>query len=520
MTEDYTPSIYVEGPAPDSDDQALLASLGAFDNSYAFGNDMIFGTADQCYSSTPALFIQPCDSANPSELSPLENFSAGFHDYRYSPSTSGRNSPIDPWSPASSSSEVYPDDSEDFWSHQYLSGHSSPALSPSLSPLANALDGLKFDERYPGLEQTVLPSGLPTMSRLRSSSHSVQSVSPAEVWTDGIGRGRSASFTALTNNNQFYHNTSSAQQGDNANIEIAVVDANVPLGTGMSWGNASVGQWDNERVSDDALAAPHSPSLLTVPSLRRRPACSAASRRSRSHSDLGFMMSPDQDSGRGRGLHRSALSVPNSRSISNGSGSRAPSPHGALFSNDVRTAASYSPSSPSSPAFEDAEFNDAGISLGRRHTVAASRGSAKLLSPVLTLSRASSTPTRGRRPKASPSLRKPADLYTFEGVKVEASPSPFISAQASDCSFHVSPSVSSFKHEVASNKIRQASSARRLNAAPFKCPLETCGSTFTARHNLTNHINSHNKHRPHRCLCGLSFTTQGVLARHKKRCSK
>ncbi|KAJ7067252.1 hypothetical protein C8F01DRAFT_933537, partial [Mycena amicta] len=72
------------------------------------------------------------------------------------------------------------------------------------------------------------------------------------------------------------------------------------------------------------------------------------------------------------------------------------------------------------------------------------------------------------------------------------------------------------KAEVASNKIRQASNARRLNAASFQCPLPTCGSTFTARHNLVNHINSHNKHRPHKCSCGMSFTTQGVLNRHKK----
>ncbi|KAJ7180204.1 hypothetical protein C8R43DRAFT_846641, partial [Mycena crocata] len=79
-------------------------------------------------------------------------------------------------------------------------------------------------------------------------------------------------------------------------------------------------------------------------------------------------------------------------------------------------------------------------------------------------------------------------------------------------------SLAAFKPEVASKKIRQASSARRINIAAFVCPLATCSSTFTARHNLVNHINSHNKHRPHRCLCGMSFTTQGVLNRHKKRC--
>ncbi|KAJ6560160.1 hypothetical protein B0H19DRAFT_109688 [Mycena capillaripes] len=70
------------------------------------------------------------------------------------------------------------------------------------------------------------------------------------------------------------------------------------------------------------------------------------------------------------------------------------------------------------------------------------------------------------------------------------------------------------------NKIRQTSSKTRINEASFKCPLGTCTSTFTARHNLLNHINSHNKYRPHRCMCGMSFTTQGVLNRHRKRCRK
>ncbi|KAJ7649739.1 hypothetical protein FB45DRAFT_731160 [Roridomyces roridus] len=82
------------------------------------------------------------------------------------------------------------------------------------------------------------------------------------------------------------------------------------------------------------------------------------------------------------------------------------------------------------------------------------------------------------------------------------------------------PSPIPFKAEVASNKIKQASNARRINVATFSCPVPTCSSTFTARHNLINHINSHNKHRPYRCLCGMTFTTQGVLNRHKKKCRK
>ncbi|KAJ7725974.1 hypothetical protein B0H16DRAFT_1593534 [Mycena metata] len=521
---------------------------------------MNFGSSDHCYPSAPSLFIQPSDSPNPSELSPLDDFAGGFSqtDLRYSPSTSGRNSPIDGWSPVSSfSGDVFPDDlSEELgpWAQQHLSGHSSPALSPSLSPITDALDGLtfRFDEHYPGVEQSVLPSGAPSVSRLRSSSHSVQSVSPAEVWTDGVGRGRSASFTASTNDHQFYPNAAnSAQHTEYANVQISVPDSNVTFhesfGSGINWGmsqteNASgsgltlghlAANWEFPGASSGSLQLPPSPSLLTVPTgpsrLQRRPACNPGTRyRSRSHSDLPSMISPDQDSGRGRGQHRSTLSIPNSRSVSNGSraSSRAASPHRPVFFSDVRTPASYSPSSPSSPAFEDAERGDGGISVERRHTLTTMRHSEELLPPVPALSRASSAPSsRGRRSKPAPSLRNQPGLNMFKAMKTESA-SSFLSSSGSDSSsqqeFRVSqpPSAASFKSEVASKKIKQASSKRRINVANFECPLETCSSTFTARHNLINHINSHNKYRPHRCMCGLSFTTQGVLNRHKKRCSK
>ncbi|KAJ7019642.1 hypothetical protein C8F04DRAFT_329535 [Mycena alexandri] len=317
------------------------------------------------------------------------------------------------------------------------------------------------------------------------------------------------------------------------------------FGTGMNWGvpqteNATLGHlttnWEFPGASSGSLQLPPSPSLLTVPTasgrLQRRPACSPGTRyRSRSHSDLPSMISPDQDSGRGRGEHRSTLSIPNSRSVSNGSrsSSRAASPHGAVFFSDVQTPASYSPSSPSSPAFEDAERGDGGIPVERRHTLTTMRRSEELLPPVPALSRASSAPSsRGRRSKPAPSLRNQPGLNMFKAVKTEssASSSSFLSSPGTDSGsqqeFRVSqpPSAASFKSEVASKKIKQASSKRRLNVAAFECPLETCTSTFTARHNLINHINSHNKYRPHRCMCGLSFTTQGVLNRHKKRCSK
>jgi hypothetical protein len=39
--------------------------------------------------------------------------------------------------------------------------------------------------------------------------------------------------------------------------------------------------------------------------------------------------------------------------------------------------------------------------------------------------------------------------------------------------------------QISSEKIRQASNARRMKATTvFQCPLETCSRTFTARHNL------------------------------------
>ncbi|KAJ7472769.1 hypothetical protein FB451DRAFT_1175481 [Mycena latifolia] len=576
MTEDYTPSIHIE-PPPDSEEQTLFASLGMFDNnSYCSSSQsdpsMNFAAADRCYPQVPALFIQGSESPNlSSELSPLEDLYLQTDSYRYSPSTSGRSSPIEAtWSPASSySGDIFPDDfsHEEFaphWAPQRLSvsGQSSPALSPSLSPLTSAFDGFALDESYPSVDQSVLASG-PPIQRLRSSSHSVQSASPADIWTDGVGRGRSASFSAPTTDNQFYRNDLSAPQGnfpqygysDNGEVQISVANVDSfpnSLGTGMSWGSTPtnldgrcngapasdngsptapgnlVTGWrypSAERPSADSHSdrPPPSPSHLTVPAvgLVRRGAC--ASRRSRSQSDLSSLM-PDEV-GRGRGQHRSAQSMQqHSRSVSNGS--RAASPHGPVQFSAVQTPASYSPRAPSSPAFEDADLGDddaRGVTIGRRRTFTAIRGpDEQLLSaPTPSLTRASSAPSKGRRSKAMPSPAT-TGLGVFKAERTETS--SFLSSPGSDGSsspgglqqeFRVSQppdASSSFKPNVASKKIRQASDARRTNAAPFQCPLPSCPSTFTARHNLINHINSHNKHRPHRCLCGFLLALGNLVS--------
>ncbi|KAJ7888836.1 hypothetical protein B0H13DRAFT_2041938 [Mycena leptocephala] len=472
MTEDFTPSIHIE-PPPDSDEQGLFNfTSGLFDNnSYCAPSehDTHFTMADRCYPSAPALFIQSSDSTSVSELSPLDEFPF-LPDYRYSPTNSGRSSPIgEAWSPVSSfSGDIFPEDlsPDEFaassWSQQGLSGHSSPALSP----LTSAFDGFRFEEAYPAAERSVLPNGPPTVTRLRSSSHSIQGVSPTEVWVDGVGRGRSASFSAPTTDNQEFVQLSSAD------VEATLSQPPMFWGTD-SHGNATGDNMALGTLAPEWRASPPSPSdgLLTVPTvgLQRRPACAMRQAlRSRLSSP------PDQDLGRGRGQHRSTLSIPNSRSVSNGSRatSRDASPHGALFFNDLS----------SSPAFEDAETGDEGVSVGRRRTFTALRGADELHTPISALS-------------------------LFKAVKTETSMASFLSPQGSDGSqqeFRVTQPqpAPTFKTEVASKKIRQASSARRINAATF-AP-----------------INSHNKYRPHRCMCGMSFTTQGVLNRHKKRCRK
>ncbi|KAF9018188.1 hypothetical protein BDZ89DRAFT_1074121 [Hymenopellis radicata] len=73
-----------------------------------------------------------------------------------------------------------------------------------------------------------------------------------------------------------------------------------------------------------------------------------------------------------------------------------------------------------------------------------------------------------------------------------------------------------FRKNVASEAVKKASADRRKHAAPHKC--EKCGQTFTAKHNLINHGNSHAGLKPFKCkYCPGTFGTSGVLARHVKK---
>ncbi|KAJ7888831.1 hypothetical protein B0H13DRAFT_2041888 [Mycena leptocephala] len=62
-----------------------------------------------------------------------------------------------------------------------------------------------------------------------------------------------------------------------------------------------------------------------------------------------------------------------------------------------------------------------------------------------------------------------------------------------------------------------AANLRRKKDVQFYC--KYCSAGFTAKHNLRNHLNSHEGKRPHACvLCNASFTTRGVRRRHEKTC--
>jgi uncharacterized Zn-finger protein len=72
------------------------------------------------------------------------------------------------------------------------------------------------------------------------------------------------------------------------------------------------------------------------------------------------------------------------------------------------------------------------------------------------------------------------------------------------------------KPETGTIRIRNAADGRRT---PFSCP--NCDATFTRKHNLENHMKSHEDRRPHHCRqpdCGRSFTRRHDRNRHEEAC--
>ncbi|ESK86961.1 zinc finger protein 208-like protein [Moniliophthora roreri MCA 2997] len=75
------------------------------------------------------------------------------------------------------------------------------------------------------------------------------------------------------------------------------------------------------------------------------------------------------------------------------------------------------------------------------------------------------------------------------------------------------------RERVAKDRVIRAARERRKTEARFTCGLG-CGQTFTARHNLTHHINSHLGVRRYTCrTCGKSFVTPCDCKRHERKIS-
>ncbi|KAJ7888832.1 hypothetical protein B0H13DRAFT_2041903 [Mycena leptocephala] len=79
-----------------------------------------------------------------------------------------------------------------------------------------------------------------------------------------------------------------------------------------------------------------------------------------------------------------------------------------------------------------------------------------------------------------------------------------------------------FRPVVATVAGRRASAARRKdknNPGAFVCDI--CNADFTAKHNLRNHMNSHNLIKTFVCgICGESFGTKHTMKRHERKCSE
>ncbi|KAF9052558.1 hypothetical protein BDP27DRAFT_1345286 [Rhodocollybia butyracea] len=76
-----------------------------------------------------------------------------------------------------------------------------------------------------------------------------------------------------------------------------------------------------------------------------------------------------------------------------------------------------------------------------------------------------------------------------------------------------------YRANVATEKTRAASKKRRKKDPTFFCQEPGCNQGFTAKHNLTNHENSHKGIRLFACNhCNDTFITRSVMKRHAKKC--
>ncbi|KAI5892303.1 uncharacterized protein SCHCODRAFT_02502894 [Schizophyllum commune H4-8] len=71
---------------------------------------------------------------------------------------------------------------------------------------------------------------------------------------------------------------------------------------------------------------------------------------------------------------------------------------------------------------------------------------------------------------------------------------------------------------IATDAMRRLSRERRTRPAEYGC--NVCGATFTAKHNLRNHLRSHEGRRDFVCaVCQATFINPGVRDRHQSKCT-
>ncbi|KAM6497425.1 hypothetical protein JOM56_007898 [Amanita muscaria] len=88
-------------------------------------------------------------------------------------------------------------------------------------------------------------------------------------------------------------------------------------------------------------------------------------------------------------------------------------------------------------------------------------------------------------------------------------------------SVSVEPAEYDLKLAVGSSQIQQAAGKRRKKAGIHQCPFRNagCNATFTARHNLRYHLNSHRGLKPYKCnKCSYAAASPATTKRHQANC--
>ncbi|KAJ3993719.1 hypothetical protein F5050DRAFT_1779806 [Lentinula boryana] len=116
-------------------------------------------------------------------------------------------------------------------------------------------------------------------------------------------------------------------------------------------------------------------------------------------------------------------------------------------------------------------------------------------------------------------LSSPPSTTQSNLTKYSSDNGSIVSVSPHECSSNPhEPNRSQHTH-VATRKMRIASERRRKKDARFFCEVPGCHGSFTAKHNLINHTNSHKGVRKFKCnFCEKRFITNAVLKRHIRVC--